>query len=234
MRAKLFTFGLKEDKGTPEYVCPSCNRIGLLFDLAENNYKAQDQLCRICGFRISDKHDNAVKNWNDAWTECGSEILFDKPYEERCEYYRKTFYSFYGKYFYVASDMEIENKEFDDKLFSQYGFLHKKDDTKKILVRCDDGNFWEFSYETNTIMYLDDLKKYFAVGEDHERFYLFASDGLTHGDSSATDAYRGGYIGFVPDMFPLYYPLFYPDDRECILMDQDKKKYYFKIECSVA
>ena len=124
------------------------------------------------------------------------------------------------------SDEEIEKHEFDEKLFTQYGFVSNSDSSKKISVKSDDGRSWQFDYKTNTIFYLDDTEKFFAVGEepDRGRYFLFASEDLTK-KSSGDRRYRGGYIGFVPDLFGGYYSL----DDECVLTDLEGKNYYFNL-----
>ena len=226
IRIKFTEHRLKEDKGDPRYICPACGNVGMTVDPSADGFESYYQMCRVCGFHKNDHYEDIEKKWAEAWKECGGEVLFDKTGEERSDYYFKVFYRFYGKYRYVLSDEEIETRNFDDRVFSQYGFLHKADPAKKITVKCEDGTLWKFDYETNKIFYLDDEEKFFAVGECDGRYYLFAGEGLTGHGPETTGAYRGGYIGFVPDLFRLYYPL----DKECVLMGRDRKYYYFSIE----
>lgn len=229
MRIKFgITYYAGEDELEPRYVCPVCSQVGLAFDPGEKNYNSFCQRCLCCGY-----HDNPnygpdlKKTWHDAWLECGAVKLYEKPYEERREDYSKIVYANYARYHYVLSDEEIEKREFDDRIFTQYGFVNNSDSLKKITVRCEDGRSWQFGYKTNTIFYLDDTKKFFAVGEEPNcgRYFLFASESLTK-KSSGEKQYRGGYIGFVPDLFGGYYSL----DDECVLKDIDEKQYYFNIE----
>lgn len=216
-----------EDKLPPKFVCPVCSQVGLVFDPDEKNLQTKLQRCLCCGYRYNSNFQDPEKNWHDAWIECGRVNLSEIPCEERSEYYTKIRYAFFAKYRYVLSDDEIEKREFDDRLFTQYGFVNSSDSSKKISVRCEDGRCWQFDYKTNTIFYLDDTMKFFAVGEesDRGRYYLFASEYLTE-NSSCEKEYRGFYLGFIPDLFGAYYSL----DNECVLTDREDLKYYFNIE----
>lgn len=226
------TFGISycsgEDKLEPKFVCPVCSRIGLAFDPAVKSFESFSQRCLCCGYSDNPNYrEDYAKNWREAWIECGSENLSGMPYEERRVHYSKIVYACYAKYHYVLSDEEIEKREFDGRLFTQYGFVNRTDSSKKISVRCDDGNAWKFDYKTNTIFCLDDERKIFAVGEEPDagRFYLFAGEYLSE-KSSGEREYRGGYIGFVPDLFGAYYSL----DKELVLTDLEGKHYCFNIE----
>ena len=222
-----FTYFAGEDKCEPKYVCQVCSQVGLAFDPAENSYKSKCQSCLCCGYVDNPNFGpDREKNWRDAWLECGAEKLYEKSDEERRKYLTRIVYANYAKYRYVLSDEEIEKREFDERVFTQYGFVSNSDSSKKISVKCEDGRTWEFEYKTNTIFYLDDTQKFFAVGEEPDwgRYYLFASEDLTK-KSSGERQYRGGYIGFVPDLFGGYYSL----DAECVLTDLEDKKYYFNL-----
>lgn len=229
MRIKFgITYWADEDKFEPKYVCPVCSQAGLAFDPAEKDYKSFSQRCLCCGYLDNPNYgSDRRKNWRDAWLECGAVKLYEIPYEERREYYSKIVYANYARYNYVLSDEEIAKKEFDDRIFTQYGFVNNSDISKRITVRCEDGRSWQFGYKTNTIFYLDDTEKFFAVGEEPDpgRYYLFASEYLTK-NSSVERRYRSFYIGFIPDLFGGYYSL----DKECVLKDLDEIQYYFNIE----
>lgn len=228
MRVKFgIDYWAGEDKFEPKYVCPVCSQVGLAFDPAEKNYKSFSQRCLCCGYLDNPNYGpDRGKNWHDAWIECGAVKLYEKSYEERRDYYSSILYTYYAKYHYVLSDEEIEKREFDDRVFTQYGFANNSDSSKKISVKCDDGRSWQFDYMTNTIFYLDDTEKFFAIGEapDPGRYYLFASEYLTK-MSSGERRYRSFYIGFIPDLFGGYYSL----DAECILTDLEGKNYYFNL-----
>ena len=223
MRVNPFVYGLNKDKGDPSYICPVCNNKGLLFDPSANSLDSLHQLCRCCGYRDNPNFKDGAAKWRDAWLACGGEYLFDKDNEDRMAYYSKIYYAFYSNYFYVVSDEEIEKKVYDEKLFTQYGFIHNEDSSKIITVRSEDGKSWKFDYVTNKLYCLDNEDKYFAVAEDSGRYFLFASEYLCE---SGANAYRGFYTGFVPDMFGLYFPI----DRECVLLGKDRKNYFFNIE----
>ena len=227
MRIKfIISYGAGENKYEPKYVCPICSQVGLAFDPAEKSLKSYSQSCLCCGYHDNPMHPEYKETWYDPWLECGAEKLYEKPYEERREYYSRIVYADYAKYRYVLSDEEIEKHEFDEKIFTQYGFVSNSDSSKKISVKSDDGRSWQFDYKTNTIFYLDDTEKFFAVGEepDRGRYFLFASEDLTK-QSSGDRRYRGGFIGFVPDLFGGYYSL----DDECVLTDLEGKNYYFNL-----
>ncbi len=217
-----------EDGLEPKFVCPVCKQTGLAFDPKENGYNSFTQRCLCCGYLDNPNYGpGREKNWHDSWIECGSVKLYEKPYEERREIFSKIMYAYTAKYRYVLSDEEIAKREFDDRLFTQYGFADNSDSTRKVCVRCEDGKTWQFAYKTNTIFYLDDETKFFAVGEnpDTSRYFLFPGEYLTQ-KSSGEKRYRGFYTGFVPDLFGGYYDL----NDECVLTGLDEKKYNFKIE----
>ena len=182
MRIKfIISYGAGENKFEPKYVCPICSQVGLAFDPAEKSLKSYSQSCLCCGYHDNPMHPEYKETWYDSWLECGAVKLYEKPYEERREYYSRIVYADYAKYRYVLSDEEIEKHEFDEKIFTQYGFVSNSDSSKKISVKSDDGRSWQFDYKTNTIFYLDDTEKFFAVGEapDRGRYFLFASEDLT-------------------------------------------------------
>ena len=220
-----------ENKLEPKYVCSVCSQVGLVFDPEEDNIKSSSQRCLCCGYcdnpHYGSERSEREKNWRVAWLKCGAVKLYEKPDKERRKQYRSIVYADYANYRYVLSDEQIEKREFDDILFTQYGFVNNSDSSKKVTVRCEDGRNWQFEYKTNTLFYLDDTEKFFAVGEepDRDRHFLFGSEYLTK-KSSGDRAYRGFYIGFIPDLFGAYYSL----DDECILIGLDDNKYYFNIE----
>jgi len=220
-----------ENKLEPKYVCPVCSQVGLVFNPEDNDLRSSSQMCVCCGFRDNPNFGKdrleREKNWREAWLKCGAVKLYEKPDKEKREQYRRIVYEDYANYRYVLTDEQIEKHEFDDVLFTQYGFVNNSDSSRKVTVRCEDGRNWQFEYKTNTLFYLDDVDKFFAVGEEPERdrYYLFASEYLTK-KSSGDRQYRGGFIGFVPDLFGGFYSL----DDECVLTGLDDKKYYFNLE----
>ena len=220
-----------ENKLEPKYVCPVCSQVGLVFNPEDNDLRSSSQMCVCCGFRDNPNFGKdrleREKNWREAWLKCGAVKLYEKPDKEKREQYRRIVYEDYANYRYVLTDEQIEKHEFDDVLFTQYGFVNNSDSSRKVTVRCEDGRNWQFDYKTNTLFYLDDTEKFFAVGEDPDRgrYFLFASEYLTK-KSSGDRAYRSFYIGFIPDLFGAYYSL----DDECVLTGLDDKKYIFNIE----
>ncbi len=233
--------GLNNEKGEPKYTCPACKQTGLLLDASDRSPEGCCQICRICGFHYLPYIPNdsfspikdADRKWGEAWKDLGAEVLFDKTPEERVEYFTKLQYAFQGKYYYIPTDEECLNRTFDvELLFSQHGYLHKSDSTRKISVKCEDGRYWEFAFETNTLLYLDDPEKNFVVSEDNEqpgsgkpaRIYLCVSEYLSK-LSSGERQYRGFEIGIFPEAFGGVYSL----DDECVLVGLDKKKYCFDI-----
>ena len=220
-----------ENKLEPKYVCPVCSQVGLVFNPEDNDLRSSSQMCVCCGFRDNPNFGKdrleREKNWREAWLKCGAVKLYEKPDKEKREQYRRIVYEDYANYRYVLTDEQIEKHEFDDMLFTQYGFVNNSDSSRKVTVRCEDGRNWQFDYKTNTIFYLDDTEKFFAVGEepDRGRYFLFASEYLTK-KSSGDRADRSFYIGFIPDLFGAYYSL----DDECVLTGLDDKKYYFNLE----
>ena len=219
-----------ENKLEPKYVCPVCSQVGLVFDPEDNDLRSSSQMCVCCGFRDNPNFgkdcSEREKNWREAWMKCGSVKLCEKSDKEKRELYRSIVYADYANYRYILTDEQIEKHEFDEVLFTQYGFVNNSDSSKKVTVRCEDGRNWQFVYKTNTIFYLDDTEKFFAIGEEPERdrYYLFAGEYLTK-KSSGDRQYRGGFIGFVPDLFGGYYSL----DDECVLTDLEGINYYFNI-----
>ena len=220
-----------ENKLEPKYNCPVCSQVGLVFDPEEDNIKSSSQRCLCCGYcdnpNYGSNRSEREKNWRDAWLKCGAVKLYEKPDEERREQIRRIIYADYSNYRYVLTDDQIEKREFDDVLFTQYGFVNNSESSKKVTVRCEDGRNWQFEYKTNTLFYLDDTEKFFAIGEepDRGRYFLFGSEYLTK-KSSGDRAYRSFYIGFIPDLFGAYYSL----DDVCVLTGLDDKKYLFNIE----
>lgn len=233
MRRKYSHAELNKEMGEPRYICPACGQRGLLFDVSDRKWDAFHTMCRICGFHylpvIPSRPfpvPDAEKKWGEAWKECGEEVLFDKSPEERVDYYTKLNYAFLCQTYYIPTDEEVENRSFDvERLFSQHGFLHKKDNSRKITVRCEDGKSWEFPYETNTLFSLDEPVKYFAIAEENDRgiVCLAVSDYLAKG--SGEKQFRGFEMGIFPETFGGVY-LF---DDECVLIGFDKKNYSFNI-----
>ena len=231
MRRKYTDSKLNKEKGEPMFICPACHQVGLLLDASDESAEGCRQMCRICGFNylplFSFPFPDNEKKWGKAWKECGAEVLFDKEPEERVDYYTKLHYAFLCQTYYIPTDEEIVSRTFDvELLFSQHGFLHKKDSSRIITVRCEEGKIWEFNYETNTLFSLDDPEKYFAISEESERgmVCLAVSDYLSKGASDKL--FRGFEIGIFPEAFGAVY-LF---DDEKVLTGLDQKKYYFNIE----
>ncbi len=137
MRIKfIISYGAGENKYEPKYVCPICSQVGLAFDPAEKSLKSYSQSCLCCGYHDNPMHPEYKETWYDSWLECGAEKLYEKPYEERREYYSRIVYADYAKYRYVLSDEEIEKHEFDEKIFTQYGFVSNSDSSKKSVLKA--------------------------------------------------------------------------------------------------
>ena len=240
MRRKYTDPELNKEMGEPRYICPACGQRGLLFDASDRSQDAFQTMCRVCGFHYFPvlpsrpfPVPDAEKKWGEAWKECGAEVLFEKDPEERSDYFTRIQYAFLCQTYYIPTDEEVVNRFFDvERLFSQHGLLHKRDSSRKITVRCEDGKTWEFPYETNTLLYLDDPEKYFTVAEEGEkegsylsgRIYLAVGEYLSK-KSSGERQYRGFEMGIFPEAYGGVYSL----DKECVLVGLDNRKYYFDI-----
>ena len=84
MKRYMF-FGSLKDEKEPKYKCPVCSHVGFAFEHIDGKPDVHWEVCRVCGFDGGSESLNKDK-WYRAWKECGSEVLFDKSYEERCEY----------------------------------------------------------------------------------------------------------------------------------------------------
>lgn len=236
MRRKYSHSQLDKEKGVPKYICPACHQMGLLLEASDKSVEGCQQICRVCGFHYlpltpgySFPFSDAEKKWGAAWKECGAEVLFDKTKEERVNYFTKLNYAFLGQTLYIPTDEEIENRTFDvELLFSQRGYSHNSDSSRRITVRCEDGKSWEFPYETNTLFALDDPMKYFTIAEEKERgvLCLAVSEYLSKLSSG-----RKMFRGFDPGIFPEAYGGVYLLDEELVLVGLDKKEYSFDVVC---
>jgi hypothetical protein len=241
MRIKYIDPRLNNEKGEPKYVCPACKQTGLLLDASDASTKGFSQMCRICGYHFLPvipgreyPYPDADRKWGEAWNDCGAEVLFDKAPEERPDYYTKLQYAFIGKTYYIPTDEECANRTFDmEKLFSQYGLMHKSDSSRKITVKCEDGRYWGFPYETNKLYCLDDPVKYFAVaeeeaqpGSDHMPWTFLCVGEFLSKKSPSGKKYRGFYQGIEPEAFAGVFAF----DEERVLIGLDEKKYIFNIE----
>ncbi len=178
----------------PEYICSVCSQIGFAFEHTEGKPDWHSELCRVCGFYIDSNLDK--DKWYKAWKECGSEALFEKPYDERIEYMDKIQDTYLRFDYYIPTDLEAKELNISERAFSQNGFQHVTDSKKTIVVEFE-GNISKYPYETNKIIKIKDNGAYFAICEKDDLPYLFVSKSFTYNDKVV----RSSYIGLTPEVF---------------------------------
>ena len=217
------TYGrlLSDDLPEAVYTCPACGKKGFAFDqdLPETN---KSECCRICGLpSFFFKHKKNWKLWKESWKENGAKPVFELPLSERIDYVDTICDCEYCKEYVIPSDDDIRNKCMDKRIFSdnQRKLPFVKDDSK-LTITNDKGEKWEFPYETNKILELDNDKRYVMLIEECGYARLLASDYLAVRSSP-----RLSYPGLTSEAFG-FVGVFDPD---CVFEDIEGTVYTAKV-----
>lgn len=219
MRRTNFENRLVDDNRSLRYVCSVCSQRGLV------NNMDSFEICKSCGFLWGrNSSEKEIEMWRNSWKEYGSKFLFDMPYKERCDYYEKIQECYFRKKYYIPDKDEISQKKFEDILFSQHGFHHKKNN--RLLCVEYDGKRNTYDYETNIVYVLGHESDYIAICEKDDKRYLFVSNSLFALEDNNTKLLRSFYIGLIPDVFGLLYSM----ENNCRLKSQIGTEYYLQIQ----
>ena len=213
---------LKDSEQEPQYKCRVCSNVGLISNPAQGKTWYNAEACHCCGFEWGIKRDE--KKWYDAWMKCGGEILFDKPYEERCEYFNQIAVQYMKSSVYMPTKEELETLIFDERLFTQYGLEHKSDRNKKIVVEYS-GVRTEYAFETNKVIKINDDGAYFAICIDHGMPLLMASSFFSW-DRSLSERVRVAYIALNAELFEGVYAI----GEKCQIRGKDNVVYTIRID----
>ncbi len=195
------TYGslLSDDLPEAVYTCPACRKKGFAYDQAHPETLVNKfECCRICGLpSFFFKHKKNWKLWKESWKENGAKPVFELPLSERIDYVDKICDCEYCKEYVIPSDEDIRNKCMDKRIFSdnQRKLPFVKDDSK-LTITNDKGEKWEFPYETNKILELDNDKRYVMLIEECGYARLLASDYLAVRESP-----RLSYPGLTSEVF---------------------------------
>ena len=188
---------LSDDLPAPVYTCPACRKKGFGFDHEHPSVHGNDfESCRICGM-LSMMYRKEIKLWKESWKENGAKTVFDMPISERVDYVDVLYDCVYRKEYVIPSEDDIKNKRLDKRIFSdnQRKLPFVKDDSK-LTITNDKGEKWEFPYETNKILELDNDKRYVMLIEECGYARLLASDYLAVRESP-----RLSYPGLTSEAF---------------------------------
>ena len=213
---------LKDTKQKPQYECRVCSNVGLISNVYEEKTWHNAEACQWCGYEWGIKRDE--KKWYDAWLKCGGEKLFDKPYEERCEYFNQIAIKYMKSLAYIPTEEEMEKLSFDERLFSQYGLKHMSDKNKKIVVEYN-GVQNEYPFETNRIFKIHDDGAYFAICIDHGMALLLASD-FFFWDRNLSERVRVAYFALNAGLFEGAYVI----GDKCRIRGKDNLVYTIYID----
>ena len=194
MKRYMF-FGSLKDEKEPTYKCPVCSHVGFAFEHIDGKPDVHSEVCRVCGFDGGSDSLNKDK-WYQAWKECGSEVLFDKSYEERCEYMDKIQDVYLRFDFYIPTHQEIEELNINERAYEQNRFRHVIDSKRTIVVEHD-GRVLRVPYETNRIININENRAYIAICERDNRRYLFLSKRFCYNKN----VIRSSYFGLTPELF---------------------------------
>ena len=178
----------------PEYICSVCSQVGFAYEHIEGKPDWHSENCRVCGFYSDSTLDK--DKWYRAWKECGSETLFDKPYDERIDYMDKIQDAYLRFDYYIPTDLEIKELNISEQAFIQNNFRHITDSKKSIVVMFE-GNITKYPYETNKIIQINENGAYFAICEDADFPHLFLSKNFVYNNK----VIRSSYIGLTPEVF---------------------------------
>ena len=222
-RFSHITYGrlLSDDLPEAVYTCPACRKKGFAFD-QDNPETNKSECCRICGLpSFFFKHKKNWKLWKESWKENGAKPVFELPLSERIDYVDTICDCEYCKEYVIPSDDDIRNKCMDKRIFSdnQRKLPFVKDDSK-LTITNDKGEKWEFPYETNKILELDNDKRYVMLIEECGYARLLASDYLAVRSSP-----RLSYPGLTSEAFG-FVGVFDPD---CVFEDIEGTVYTAKV-----
>ena len=222
-RFSHITYGrlLSDDLPEAVYTCPACRKKGFAFD-QDHPETNKSECCRICGLpSFFFKHKKNWKLWKESWKENGAKPVFELPLSERIDYVDTICDCEYCKEYVIPSDDDIRNKRLDKRIFSdnQRKLPFVKDD-RKLTITNDKGEKWEFPYETNKILELDNDKRYVMLIEECGYARLLASDYLAVRSSP-----RLSYPGLTSEAFG-FVGVFDPD---CVFEDIEGTVYTAKV-----
>lgn len=205
----------------PQYRCSVCKKIGLITRPGVIPEQIPINICHNCGYiwkyyrNLSDE-----KKWLDAWKENGSIVLYDLSLQERCELFEKIQDTFNRKKYYCLSDEQIQNREIDERVFTQHGF--KRIVRKKSIIVNSTGKKAElYKYETNKLINISGYDGYISIVENNKSVLLLASDYLSASGEGVSSPARLFYPGLMPHLFARVYIL----NERCVLRDKEGHMY---------
>ena len=228
---------LSDDLPEAVYTCPACGKKGFAFD-QDHPETNKSECCRICGLpSYFFKHKKIWQLWKESWRENGAKSVFELPLSERIDYVDTICDCEYRKEYVIPSEDDIKNKRLDKRIFSdnQRKLPFVKDDSK-LTITNDKGEKWEFPYETNKILELDNDKRYVMLIEECGYARLLASDYLAV-RSSPRLSYPGltseafGFVGVFDPVCvfediegTIYTAAVRPGKGECVFEDDEFHK----------
>jgi len=218
MKRYLF-FGSLKKEFTPKYICPVCSHVGFEYEHIDGKPDMHFELCKVCGYDAGSTLNK--DKWYQAWKSCGSETLFDKPYEERCEYMEKIQDAYLRFDYYIPTEQDIKDKNINERAYIQNGFRHVIDSKKTIVIEFN-GCISKYPYETNRIIDIKEDGPYIAICEKDDHHYLFLSKHFCYNNS----VIRSSYLGLTPEVF--YISMFI--EKICEVEDAAGNNYRIWIE----
>lgn len=216
---RYLIFGSLKDDNKPAYICSVCSRVGFAYEHIAGRPDMHFELCKVCGYDAGSTLNK--EKWYKAWKECGSEVLFDKPYEERCEYMDKIQDAYLRFDYYIPTDKNIQEKHISEQAFIQNGFKYEKDSNRTIFVECN-RIVSKCPYETNRIIFVKENGPYIAICKKNDLHYLFLSKHFCYNNS----VIRSSYLGLTPEVF--YISMFI--EKICEVEDAAGNNYRIWIE----
>jgi len=217
---------LKDFNYPIKYMCPVCNTVGLAFRHNDERKKIPWNICHTCGYVCGFKRSyRDERKWLASWKENGSIRIYDLPLNERCDAYIKIQNTYYKKKYVILSKEQIQNKDLDEKVFTQHG-LKKVKREKKLVIDCDGKKTLLMNYETNVLFYIYTNEGYITLIEDHKTPLLLVSDFFSCSGEDVSNPIRQSYIGLIPDLF---YGAYMIDDI-CVLRDNIGHIYKIRIQ----
>ena len=212
---------LSDDLPEPVYTCPACRKKGFGFDHEHPDPKVSGntmECCRVCGMlSMMYRNRKEIKLWKESWKENGAKTVFDMPISERVDYVDMLYDCVYRKEYVIPTEDDVKNKHVDKRIFSNRKVkLPFVKDESKLTITNDKGEKWEFPYETNKILELDNDKRYVMLIEECGYARLLASDYL-----SVRESPRLWYPGLTHEFFG-FIGVFYPD---CVFEDIEGTVY---------
>lgn len=182
-----------------------------------NEYFAKsDKDKLIILYSRTDALESSVSLFASKWSDfCyPSDMLFIKCGELVLFYYE-------DKIFDITHDLRVRKElKIDKRVFNHDRSLpFVKDEDCKIDIRCETGEWWQFTYETNKPLQLD-YRSHIMIIEEAGETVLLADKYL-----SGLESVRLCYPGLTDELFP-YVGVFSPT---CEMRDLDGKKYVVTI-----